>query len=157
MHQCIECGLPATERHHVIPKSFGGNTTVWLCGGCHAKVHGMNAQRRDSHSFLIKIGKYRASESRKCELAYLLVYLGLYGEPRYRKDWPSALAKEFALDEFHTPKLLAVRKHLAFWDEVVDKDAHELLASLYDVDDQTLAELKECFIDALSLAGLWPE
>jgi hypothetical protein len=53
MHQCIECGSPATERHHVIPKSFGGNTTVWLCGGCHAKVHGMNSQRRDSHRCLV--------------------------------------------------------------------------------------------------------
>ena len=52
MHQCIECGSHATERHHVIPKSFGGNTTVWLCGGCHAKVHGMNSQRRDSHRYL---------------------------------------------------------------------------------------------------------
>jgi hypothetical protein len=52
IHECIECGSPATERHHVIPKSMGGNATVWLCGGCHAKVHSMNAQRRDSHKAL---------------------------------------------------------------------------------------------------------
>ena len=38
---CFECGQPARERHHVVPRSRGGTKTVWLCCECHGKVHGM--------------------------------------------------------------------------------------------------------------------
>lgn len=40
MKGCFECG--STDRlakHHVVPRSKGGTRTVWLCLGCHGKVH----------------------------------------------------------------------------------------------------------------------
>jgi hypothetical protein len=46
MEQCFECGNPATENHHVIPKSLGGTKTVPLCTLCHMKVHGLDKTRR---------------------------------------------------------------------------------------------------------------
>ena len=60
--KCMECKKKATEHHHIIPKSLGGKTTIPLCGSCHAKVHGMDAKRRDSHSELTKLGLQRARE-----------------------------------------------------------------------------------------------
>lgn len=46
MEECFECGNPATENHHVIPKSLGGSKTVPLCSVCHMKVHGLDKTRR---------------------------------------------------------------------------------------------------------------
>jgi len=41
---CGNCLKPADHRHHVVPKALGGSdeetNLVWLCGGCHGKVHG---------------------------------------------------------------------------------------------------------------------
>jgi hypothetical protein len=37
---CFECGRPASEWHHVVPRSEGGTKTVPLCGECHGKAHG---------------------------------------------------------------------------------------------------------------------
>lgn len=37
---CFNCGLPATHRHHVVPRSLGGVATVPLCHDCHGKAHG---------------------------------------------------------------------------------------------------------------------
>lgn len=37
---CFECGAPATEEHHVVPRSRGGTRTVPLCDACHGKAHG---------------------------------------------------------------------------------------------------------------------
>lgn len=39
---CFECGLPATENHHVVPRSKGGTKTIPLCAECHGKVHGVS-------------------------------------------------------------------------------------------------------------------
>lgn len=39
---CFECGAPATEAHHVVPRSKGGTRTVPLCSSCHGFVHGQN-------------------------------------------------------------------------------------------------------------------
>ena len=36
---CFECQRPAEYRHHVVPRSMGGEKTVPLCGPCHGKVH----------------------------------------------------------------------------------------------------------------------
>ncbi len=40
-HPCFECGEPAKENHHVIPRSMGGQKTIPLCCECHGKVHGV--------------------------------------------------------------------------------------------------------------------
>ncbi len=38
--KCFDCGkVGYTEKHHVVPKSFGGLSTVDLCENCHGKVH----------------------------------------------------------------------------------------------------------------------
>jgi HNH endonuclease len=37
--RCFECGWPAHEDHHVIPRSLGGTKTVPLCRACHGIVH----------------------------------------------------------------------------------------------------------------------
>jgi hypothetical protein len=36
---CFECGQPAAENHHVVPRSLGGTKTIPLCCGCHDKAH----------------------------------------------------------------------------------------------------------------------
>lgn len=43
---CPFCGKPATNRHHIVPRSRGGKggATVTVCGmgnasGCHGKLH----------------------------------------------------------------------------------------------------------------------
>ena len=43
---CPFCGKPATNRHHIVPRSAGGKNgpTVTVCGmgnasGCHGKLH----------------------------------------------------------------------------------------------------------------------
>lgn len=43
---CPFCGKPATNRHHIVPRSQGGHDgpTVTVCGmgnasGCHGKLH----------------------------------------------------------------------------------------------------------------------
>ena len=38
---CFECGSPADEMHHVVPRSLGGTKTIPLCSSCHGKAHGM--------------------------------------------------------------------------------------------------------------------
>ena len=42
--QCIYCGKPATELHHIIPRQMGGDNRfsniVPLCDECHKKAHG---------------------------------------------------------------------------------------------------------------------
>jgi hypothetical protein len=58
--ECFECGKPATEDHHVIPRALGGTKTIPLCGGCHSRVHGGYNKRRDDHNELVKTGMARA-------------------------------------------------------------------------------------------------
>ena len=45
-HECPFCGKPATNRHHIIPRSQGGlnGPTIDVCGfgnasGCHGRLH----------------------------------------------------------------------------------------------------------------------
>lgn len=53
MYKCINCNNPASELHHVVPLSLGGNdietNKVWLCSKCHAIIHGLNPERRGTH------------------------------------------------------------------------------------------------------------
>jgi hypothetical protein len=37
---CFECGKPAKNRHHVVPRILGGKKTVPLCDTCHSLAHG---------------------------------------------------------------------------------------------------------------------
>jgi hypothetical protein len=60
--ECFECGLAATEDHHVIPQSLGGTKTVPLCGTCHERVHQAGWRRRDNHAELTREGLKRAKE-----------------------------------------------------------------------------------------------
>lgn len=53
---CINCGHPAEDMHHVVPKSLGGNegaNLVALCCACHGLVHEMD---RVKHKRLQKVG-----------------------------------------------------------------------------------------------------
>lgn len=42
---CVECGDPATEEAHVIPRSRGGKSTVPMCGPCHGLMHEMGREQ----------------------------------------------------------------------------------------------------------------
>ena len=70
---CYECGLEATEKHHVIPKVNGGNKTIPLCSSCHNKVHGIGGERRDKHkeNIMKGIDKHRLN---KLWLTYELLH-----------------------------------------------------------------------------------
>jgi len=54
--ECFECGAPAVEDHHVIPRSRGGTKTVPLCAACHNLVHDRDGNRTDSVATLIAEG-----------------------------------------------------------------------------------------------------
>lgn len=62
MAECFECGKPAEEYHHVVPKIVGGTKTIPLCSICHGKVHGLSG--RAGHTELTKRGldKKRVAE-----------------------------------------------------------------------------------------------
>ena len=51
--RCWECDAPATEAHHVVPKSLGGTRTIPLCDPCHDKAHCLS--RKDGRAQLTKI------------------------------------------------------------------------------------------------------
>lgn len=48
--ECFECGSPAAEWHHIIPRNLGGTKTIPLCPSCHTRVHNMSGERRDAHN-----------------------------------------------------------------------------------------------------------
>ena len=52
-YKCINCGAEATEQHHIVPKSVGGNdiesNKVWVCSKCHCLIHGFNQIKRGEH------------------------------------------------------------------------------------------------------------
>lgn len=49
--QCFECSAKADHEHHVVPKSLGGNKTVWLCEACHSKIYNLSMM---DHRELVK-------------------------------------------------------------------------------------------------------
>ena len=58
---CQNCGgTNDLEIHHIVPLISGGNNVIGnlarLCGSCHGRIHGMNANR----NALCKIGKRKA-------------------------------------------------------------------------------------------------
>ncbi len=60
---CFECeSTNNLEIHHVVPRSEGGNKTVYLCPNCHMKVHDIKGERRDKLNMLVKKGIVRARE-----------------------------------------------------------------------------------------------
>lgn len=50
---CFECGATAHHSHHVIPRVYGGRSTVRLCERCHGLVHD---RKFLNHSVLTKQG-----------------------------------------------------------------------------------------------------
>lgn len=64
MNNCINCGNEGAHRHHVVPKSLGGNegsNCVWLCEKCHGLIHSVSYNDGTiSHSALTKIGLEKA-------------------------------------------------------------------------------------------------
>ena len=56
---CFECGIQATQAHHVVPRILGGTKTVNLCAPCHSKVHSPHLLRT---SELTKIGIQKRRE-----------------------------------------------------------------------------------------------
>ena len=61
---CINCGKQAEHKHHVVPRSLGGNdesNCVWLCDECHGLIHKINYSKNGlSHSQLTKMGLEKA-------------------------------------------------------------------------------------------------
>jgi hypothetical protein len=54
MNQCFECDKTENlHKHHVIPRSLGGERTLLLCPECHGKIHGLDFS---NHGNLIKLG-----------------------------------------------------------------------------------------------------
>lgn len=63
MNACFECDAPASHKHHVVPRVLGGTRTVWLCNGCHGRIHGLNFAH---HGVLVRAGlAARAKEGRR--------------------------------------------------------------------------------------------
>lgn len=52
---CFNCGNPAKENHHVVPRSLGGIATVPLCHECHGLVHAI--QNRTGQMDLCRSGR----------------------------------------------------------------------------------------------------
>lgn len=60
---CINCGAPAQEKHHVVPRSLGGLATVYLCSTCHGDAHEIH--RAANHKELVRAGLARAKAQGK--------------------------------------------------------------------------------------------
>ena len=48
--RCQLCGRmlvpgPSINKHHLIPKTFGGRETIWLHVTCHTKIHAVFRER----------------------------------------------------------------------------------------------------------------
>lgn len=67
MNKCVNCGKEATQQHHIVPRSLGGNdetNLVWLCDRCHGLVHGITFTNGQlNHKELSKLGLARAKEN----------------------------------------------------------------------------------------------
>ena len=113
---CINCGIEATNMHHVVPKVLGGNedsNRVPLCGFCHDKVHNtdhlaLKELQRAGIERAKKEGKYKgrpptivrseitsalsqglgATEiSKKLKVSRQSVYrIGLWGDPLGKRE-----------------------------------------------------------------------
>ena len=63
MGSCFECGSSSQcHRHHIIPQSLGGRSTVLLCESCHGRVHGLNLV---NHGVLVRAALEKARRSGK--------------------------------------------------------------------------------------------
>lgn len=53
---CPLCGRPLLDgpsinKHHVVPKTFGGRETHWVHVVCHTKIHSVFTERELLHTF----------------------------------------------------------------------------------------------------------
>lgn len=138
MEKCFECGNPATENHHVIPKVLGGTKTVPLCTKCHMKVHGLAETRRaDNHSENTKKGldKHRPWEM-------FAVYQAIYlHDAENAKQIVEVLKKQFDYD-VSLSKARRLMKRItetdkgylqSFFDKEIDSDLSHVWSSEDDL------------------------
>lgn len=57
--KCFECGKPAIQKHHIVPRIRGGKRTIPMCDTCHGKIHGTKGM---SISVLTKEGLATAKQ-----------------------------------------------------------------------------------------------
>ena len=126
---CIECNKPAQEQHHVIPKSLGGNATVPLCNGCHAKVHGLGGNRRDQHRLLTRLGFIRKNEHIRLTTA-IVAWLYFTGSlPDKKKDWKEVV------NEYCELSYDSIVKKVKFLREIDENDMIDMFLDCFDDND----------------------
>jgi hypothetical protein len=117
---CFECGNPAENYHHVVPKTKGGRKTVPLCLECHSKVHG----RQMAHPALTQFGLQKA-KSRG-----VLLGAARPGAPRLTTEARkvgtqrgAASRKRQAVDAYHdlTPIMREMRGSGATLQQIADR------------------------------------
>ena len=67
--KCVNCSNDAECKHHIVPKSKGGNVVVDLCNECHKKIHGGGV----GSSYLTKLGLFKVQNAYFARLLYLIV------------------------------------------------------------------------------------
>lgn len=127
MEKCFECENPATENHHVIPKSLGGTKTVPLCSLCHMKVHGLDKTRRaENHIESTKRGfdKFRAWD-------LFAVYQAIHiHDAKNAKQIVEVLKKQFDFDVSQSRARTLMKRIIesddeylqSFFDKEIDSD-----------------------------------
>jgi len=86
--RCFECGKPAGQEHHVIPRRFGGRRTVPMCRACHERAdlstHACVETLRWLKRIQADVAFCRAPGCRlmREELRRFLTFLGQVGMPR---------------------------------------------------------------------------
>jgi len=131
MKECFECGNPATENHHVIPKSLGGTKTVPLCSLCHMKVHGLDKTRRAENH--IENTKRGLDKCRAWDLFAVYQAIHLYDAENV-KQVAEVLKKQFDFDvSLSRTKTLMKRiietdmEYLqSFFDKEIDSDLSDV-------------------------------
>lgn len=81
--RCVECGKPAVDWHHIIPKSEGGTEVEPRCKKCHVHHHSANGDfarwgrmggqktAQDPRHWMRNLKQYRASPSAASDAALL--------------------------------------------------------------------------------------
>ena len=122
MKTCFECGKIATENHHIIPKSMGGNKTIPLCTFCHAKVHNLhNTGRTDFSSELVKEGQ---DKLRIWDLFVVYQVINDYEATDY-EEIKGVILEVFNI-EFSKNKIINLKRRL-------DEVEHNYLSNLFDI------------------------
>lgn len=131
MKECFECGNPATENHHVIPKSLGGTKTVPLCSLCHMKVHGLDKTRRAENH--IENTKRGLDRFRAWDMFAVYQAIHLYDAENV-KQIAEVLKKQFDFDVSLSRARTLMKRIIetdmeylqSFFDEEIDSDLSDV-------------------------------